>query len=75
MRPEDRTRLGDLVVMDFVEGECHLLIDGVVTTVYRNSALTKAAAIPRFAARQVDNRKFNADQVSLNPVSINHGGR
>ncbi len=74
MRPEDRTRPGDLVVMDFVEGGRHLIIDGVVTTVYRNSVLPKVAAILGFAPKHVEDRKFKADQDSLSPVSINHGG-
>jgi hypothetical protein len=37
MRQDDRTRPGDLVVMDFAEGGRHLIIDGLVTTVYRNT--------------------------------------
>ena len=32
MRQDDQTRSGDLVVMDFAEEGCHLIIDGVVTT-------------------------------------------
>ena len=32
MRPEGRTRPGDLVVLDFAEGGRHLIIDGVATT-------------------------------------------
>ncbi len=39
VRHDDRTRPGDLVVMIFVEGGRHLIIDGVVTTVYRNTIL------------------------------------
>jgi len=35
MRPEDRNRHGDLVVLDSAEGGRHHIIDGVVTTVYR----------------------------------------
>ncbi len=46
MRPDDSTRPGDLVVLDFAEGGRHLIIDGVVTTVYRNSVLNKVASIP-----------------------------
>ncbi len=63
MHPDDRTRPGDLMVMDFAEGGRHLIIDGVVTTVYRNSILPKVATIPRYAAKQVEDRKIktNAD--------------
>ena len=75
MRPADRTRLGDLVVLDFAEGVRHLGIHGVVTTVYRNSVPPKVASIPGFAAKHVEDKKFKADQDSLYPMSINHGGR
>jgi hypothetical protein len=54
MIPEDRARPCDLVVLDFAEGGRHLIIDGVVTTVYRNSVLpNKVAAIPGFAVKHV----------------------
>ncbi len=33
MRPNDRTRPGDLEVLDFAEGGRHLVIDGVLTNV------------------------------------------
>ena len=51
IRPEDRARPGDLVVLDFAKGGRHLVIDGVVKNVYRNSILSKVAAIPGFAAK------------------------
>jgi hypothetical protein len=41
LRQDDRTRPGDLVVLDFAKGGRHLIIDGVVTTVYRNTILSK----------------------------------
>jgi hypothetical protein len=46
LRPGDFTRLGDIVVLDFAEGGRHLIIYGVVTTVYRNSALSKVVDDP-----------------------------
>jgi hypothetical protein len=51
MRPDDRSRPGDLVVLDFAEGGRHLIIDGVVTTVYMNSVLSKVVVIPGFAVK------------------------
>jgi hypothetical protein len=39
VRHDDRTFPGDLVVMNFAKEGRHLIIDGVVTTVYRNTAL------------------------------------
>ena len=46
LRHDDRTRPCDLVVLDIAGGGRHVIIDGVVTTVYRNSVLPKVAAIP-----------------------------
>ena len=66
---------GDLVVLDFTEGGRHLIIDGVVTTVYRNTIINKVSAIPGFAAKQVKDKKFKADADSASPVSTVHGGR
>ncbi len=51
MRPDDRTRPGDLVVQDFAKGGCHLIIDGVVTTIYRNCTLFKVASTLGYAAK------------------------
>jgi hypothetical protein len=45
-RLDECTRPGDLVVLDFAEGGRHLVIDGVVSGVYRNSVLSKVVAIP-----------------------------
>ena len=75
LRQDYRSRPGYLVVLDFVDGGRHLIINGVVTTVYRNTILTKVAAIPGFAAKQVEDKKFKADVDSANPVSTVHGGR
>jgi len=75
MRQDDRTRPGDVVVMDFVEGGRHLIIDGVVTILYRNTVLQKVETIPGFAAKQVEDKKFKADADSSHPVAAQHGGR
>jgi len=75
MRPDDYTRPGDLVVLDFAAGGRHLIIDGVVTSVYRNSVLSKVAAILGFAAKQAEDKKFKTNKDSPNPVSASHGGR
>jgi hypothetical protein len=37
--------------------------------------LSKAAAIPGFAAKHVEDMKFKTDEDSPHPVSANHGGR
>jgi hypothetical protein len=43
LRPGDASRPGDIVVLDFLDAGRHLVIDWVVTTVYRNSVLDKVA--------------------------------
>ena len=75
MRQDERTRPGDLVVLDFAKGGRYLIIDGVVTAIYRNTILTKVAIRPGFAAKQVEDKNFKADADSANPVSTIHGGR
>jgi hypothetical protein len=39
LRSSDAPRLGDVVVLDFFRDGQHLVIDVVVTTVYRNTIL------------------------------------
>jgi hypothetical protein len=75
MRPDDRPRPGYLVVLDFAEGGQHLVIDGVVTTIYMNSVMSKVVVIPGFVAKQVEDMKFKVDEDSLHPMSVLHGGR
>ena len=42
---------------------------------YRNIIISKVSAIPRFAVKQVEDKKFKADADSASPVSTVHGGR
>jgi hypothetical protein len=50
-------------------------MDGVVTIVYMNSILARIVAVPRFAAKKVEDTKFKADENSAHPVAAIHGGR
>ncbi len=75
LRPDDRSRPCDLVVLDFADGGRHLVLDGVITTFYRSTILSRVAVIPGFAAKQVEDMKFKADADSLHPVSSLHGER
>ena len=74
-RPDDMSRPGDLVVLDFAEGGRHMVSDGVVTTFYMNTILSKVTSIPGFATKQVEDMKFKADADAQHPVSSLHGGR
>jgi uncharacterized protein YacL len=48
LRSGDATRPRDLVILDFFATGKHLIIDGVVTTVYRNSFLSQVSIVPGF---------------------------
>ncbi len=71
----DVTLPSDLVVLDFTTLGRHLILDGVITTTYRNSIMTKVATVPGFAAKKVEDAKFKSHQTSAHPVSEAHGGR
>jgi len=60
--------------MDFFKDRQHLVIDDVVTIVYRNTVIHQISTIPGYVAKQAENRKFYADKSSAEPVSTVHGG-
>ena len=64
LRGTDRSRHGDIVALDFFADGRHLVIDAVMTTVYRNIVLEKVATIPGYAAKQAEDMKFLADMIS-----------
>ncbi len=68
------TRPGDIVVLDYHAPRRHLLLDGVVTSVYRNTRQRETRDIPGFATKLVEDRKFYADKTSDRPVARIHGG-
>jgi hypothetical protein len=74
LRAADRSRPGDVVALDFFAEGRHLVIDAVMTTVYRNTILEKVATVPGFAAKQAEDRKLLADRTSTQPISAVHGG-
>jgi len=67
------TRPGDIVVLDFFAEGRHLVIDTVVTTVYRNTNIRHAASIPGYVAKQAEDRNFLADRALTQPVAAIHG--
>ncbi len=73
LRAANSSRPGDVVALDFFADGRHLVIDAVMTTVYMNTALERAATIPGFAAKQAEDRKFRADRTSSQPISAAHG--
>ncbi len=46
----------------------------MVTTIYRNNILKNASTILGYAAKQAEDRKFQADRASLQPIAAIHGG-
>ena len=75
LRPENRTRPGDVVVMEFYGPGHHLVIDASATTVFRNTVLGLVASIPGYAAAEREASKFTADQAAQTPISRCWGGR
>ena len=63
-----------MVALDFFADGRHLVIDAVMTTVYKNTMLEKVAMVPGFAAKQAEDRNFLADKTSTRPISVVHGG-
>ena len=76
LRPGNRTRPGDIGVLDLYGLGRHLVIDAVLCTVYRNKViLAQGCSIPGYAAKMPDDRKFyNNDKTSTHPVSSKYGG-
>ena len=68
-RAADASRPRDVVVLYFFAEGHHMVIDAVVTTVYRNVILKNASSIPGYAAKQFEDRKFNADRASSHPIA------
>ena len=62
------------MALDFFADGRYLVIDAVMTTVYKNTLLEKVATVPGFAAKQAEDRKFLADKTSTQPISVVHGG-
>jgi len=74
LRSSDASRPGDVVVLDFFKDGQHLVIDVVVTMVYRNTILQQVSTIPGYAAKQAEERKLYANKSSAQPVASIHGG-
>ncbi len=75
LRPGDATRTRDSVVLDFaVEGR-HLILDGVVTTVFRICISFRVAVVPGYVAKRVEEKNFKAESDSLRPLASIVGGR
>ncbi len=64
LRATDRSRPGDVVALNFFADGRHLVIDAVMTTVYRNTMLERVATIPGFAAKHAEDNNFLADRTS-----------
>ena len=71
--PGNRTRPGDIVVLNFYGWGRHLVIDVVLCTVYRNVTLAETCSIPGYAAKMAEDRKFYNDKKSSHPVSSKYG--
>jgi hypothetical protein len=75
LRTKGAFRLGDWVIMDFITASKLLIIDGVVSVVYRSSILSGDATMPEFATKKAEGAKFTADKNSAHHASASLGGR
>ena len=71
----DNSRHVDIVVLDYHTPGRHLLLDGVVSTAYRNTRQRETREIPGYATKLVEDGTFYADKVSeLFAAKIQGGG-
>jgi hypothetical protein len=70
----DASRPEDVVVLDFFRDGQHLVLDEVITTFYRYTFLQQVSIVPRYAAKQVEDRKFYVDRTSTDPIATIYGG-
>jgi hypothetical protein len=63
-----------VVALDFFADGKHLVIDAVLTTVYKNNVLEKVVTVPGYVAKQAEDIKLLADRTSTQPISGIHGG-
>ena len=54
LRATDASRPGDVVVLDFFNEGKHLVIDVVLTSVYRNTVLHRVSVVPGYAAKHAE---------------------
>jgi hypothetical protein len=59
-----------VVSLDFFADGRHLVIDVVVTTVYKNIVLHQVANILGYAAKQAEDIKFLANRTSRQPIAL-----
>ncbi len=71
---DDATKPDDVGVLDFFAEDRHLVIDAVVTTVYRNTAIRGVASIHGNAAKHAEDRKPLVDKSSVELIAAIHGG-
>ena len=71
----DKTRPMDIVVLDYHAPGKHLLLDGVVTTAYKNTRQRETNTIHGYAIMMVEDLKLYADKISKRSVARTHGGR
>ena len=61
LRTTGASRPRDVGVLDFFAEGRNLVVDAVVTTVYRNTILQKVAFVPGYATKQAEDRIVYAE--------------
>ncbi len=63
-----------IMVLDYNKHGKHLVVDGVMYLVYKNTYLNETYTNPGYGAKQVENMtRLYADMASTMPVSTSHG--
>jgi hypothetical protein len=68
-REDNSRRPGDIImVLDYYIPDKHLLVDGVITIVCKNTCLKKTPITPRYATKQDEDMKLYTNKASAKPV-------
>ncbi len=58
LKATDRSKLRNVVALDFLADGRHLVIDAVMTIVYRNTMFRQVATVPGYAAKLFSRRSY-----------------
>ena len=73
-RATDASKHEDVDVLDFFAEGHRLVVDVVVTIVYRNAIFKHEALVPGYTAKHAKDRKFQDDRASTQLIAAMHGG-
>ena len=63
-----------IMVLDYYRPRKLMLMDGAITSVYRNNCLRAKTTTPGYATKHAEDRKLYADKALASPASSIRGG-